>query len=568
MAKRVKTRRATQQSSGLLHHIRVTGHGEGPNGERFVRLRIKEDSEKRDVLVRTDNIASGKADYMSKLNQRGAHLISSKARTAFVQMLQDAKPSGERFPVATRPGLVGSSFVLPDMTIRFGGQRVETYFDDLPSDILAKFRCAGTLKGWSKIAELAKHNSRFILGIGQAFSSVTAAIASLEAPAIQYVGPAGIAKSALASVLSSTWGRSPDPFVGDLHGFGETWSHTQNNLEPTLTAHNHTLLVLDETRNTGAEKAAAQRVLDSVMKIQGGMAKGRFNDPGTRRSWLTGIISTSNLSVVELLHAAGQEFDPAYADRLIDIPPPTTGSGIFESLRGHSDLPSFVRRLKRLSAKHYGVAGRRFVQDIMLLHHYAPDELRAWIEERRAAYVRQACEIASPQRDLTRLHGRFATIYASCCLAAEFGLLELPHEEIGKAILQCERDHVTFIAQEIARLSSRPPLELLREYVLANRENFVDLRKAVPETTNGVPGYIARIKNDTWLLFPPTAIDAVVGGTQAALALKQSLHRQGDLLGAGAGKGHSRFARKHVLARKHGKSDRKYVIAIRRSVLK
>jgi hypothetical protein len=49
-------------------------------------------------------------------------------------------------------------------------------------------------------------------------------------------------------------------------------------------------------------------------------------------------------------------------------------------------------------------------------------------------------------------HGRFATIFASGCLAIRFEALPLTKQELLAAILMCERDHLAFIDHEVREL--------------------------------------------------------------------------------------------------------------------
>lgn len=337
-----------------------------------------------------------------------------------------------------------------------------------------------------------------------------------------------------------------------------------------MTAHNNTLLVLDETRNTGAQKFALQ-VLDGIMRIDGGMAKRRLTDASPALNWQVPVISTSNVSVVDLLHAAKQDPDDcAYIDRLIDIPVPENGVGMFEDIHGHDDLAGFVQRIKKITAKQFGVVGREFVLNVLALRAHAGDELLTWIDERRAAYIKTAREqIASPGRDMTRVHNRLATVHASCCLAAEMGLLDLTHEKIGEAILKCELDHVRYVEQKIAELSSKPPLELLKSFVRANKDRFVDLRQKLPNSkaVAAAPGYYSRKKGVDYVLLTASNVTMAVGGTAAANQMKQDLYGSRDIFVTAAGNGQIRFAAKWAVRQWKGVAVRQPMIAIRASAL-
>src|SRR5208282_3989839 len=80
------------------------------------------------------------------------------------------------------------------------------------------------------------------------------------------------------------------------------------------------------------------------------------------------------------------------------------------------------------------------------------DELKAFVDAAREEYRQAAASITSSWRDLVRLHGRFATIYASGCLASRFRVLPLDRAELLEADLICARDHVAFVEKEVRRL--------------------------------------------------------------------------------------------------------------------
>jgi putative DNA primase/helicase len=571
MAKKVKNGNQTTElsSASLIEHIKVVGFGKGSFGERFVKLRIKEGKHRRSVLVRIDDLHEhNTGPVITRLNQKGAHLLSKKAKEQFMQLLQNTKPSGDEFAVATRPGRHRAHFVLPDMVISAVQPPLKKCLDGLPADVLGKFRFGGGLDGWKEAAQYAKGNSRFILGLGVAFSGIVASISGNETIAIQYSGPAGTGKTALAAIISSVWGRKQDPSA-EKYGAVETWLHTLNNLDVILAAHNNTLLGLDETRNTGVGKFA-RPVLDAAMRIEGGIAKGRLTESGPRRNWQVPVISTSNLSMLDLLHATNQEIDGAYLDRLIDIPMPEGGIGIFETLHGHDSLPAFVQQLKKITSAHFGLVGRMFVEDLLGLHGHARKELLEWIEERRQGYIRKARKSAvAAGRDLNRIHGRFATVYAACCLAAEFGFLGLKRGEILAAMLKCEQGHVSYAARRSVELSKKTPLHAIKGYLCANGGQMIDLRQKQVSQIGAIkpPGYLAKKAGDDYLLISEHDLSTAVGGTAAASKLKHDLQLTGDIARTGAGGGTTRFSAKWPIPQADGTTVRRPMIAIRMSAL-
>jgi len=195
----------------------------------------------------------------------------------------------------------GGAFFLPGCTI--GEAEALPYYDDLPDDIRAKYRTAGSLEDWQELCRLAKRNSRMILALALQFVGPLGGLMPIEFVGVQLVGVGGTAKTAIGVAASSVWGWDPVATTADRVGFGSTWNSTVNNLERVFAGYNQTALFLDETRasSNGAGKRANE-ILDAIMKIERSIGKGRLTEPGSRR-WFTPLLSTSNVSVVGWLRA-------------------------------------------------------------------------------------------------------------------------------------------------------------------------------------------------------------------------------------------------------------------------
>lgn len=564
-------KKSSMPKTALTAHIRFLGHGRGSAGERFVKLAMKDGSRRTRVLFRVDNFGSG-TKHFDDLNREGAYLVSSAARAEFSNRLQNFRPAGEPMAVATQVGPVEATFVLPDGVISMSSAKVETYLSDLPAELLAKYRCEGDLEGWQELARCAAGNSRFIFALSLAFLGPLAAIIPIEHVAAQLVGPSGIGKSGLAATVSSVWGWNPKSQLGDRLGFGETWSTTLNALEPLLAAHNYTLLLLDETRNTGDQDRPAQTILDALMKIESGIAKGRLKDTA-RRVWFSPVLSTSNMSVVDLLQSAGQEFDGAYADRMIDVPPPSDGFGIYETLHQFDDVAAFTAHLKGLAAQNFGTASRWFLWCLYSWAECDRDGLIRYVRARRTAYLKKARKIVATGRDLTRVHGKCASVYAVGCIACDYEILPFRRKEILEAILKCEADHAAFIARESVKGGlAEKALAKLEDYVAGNVHAFVDLRKGAPDsaghTHTSCAGYIYDSRGAEEYLFSTVVFDRAAGGRAGSDALKRELAKTGALKSASQGARGRGYVAKRPVMQASGKLKRQWVIAIDRSAVK
>ena len=448
----------------------------------------------------------------------------------------------------------------------------EVALTDVPRDIQAKYLVSGDLDGWRALAEYGQGNSRMIFAFCLAFVGPLSAVTTVEHVGMQFVGSGGEGKSGIGVVASSAWGWDPDPNVADRNGFGQNWNSTINAVEPTLCGYNQTFLFLNEANladETGAKQSA--NILKTIFKIEGSVGKARLNDPVPKRSWFAPVLSTSNISVIEHVRlAAGKRdqaddhIDAAILDRLADIPPPENGHGMFEYLHGYPDVGAFVAALKAKAAANHGVAGREFVRKLLEARKEDRKKLTGWIEKRRKFYIKKAtAQITTSGRNLTRLHGKFATVYAAGALAAKFGILPYKRKDVARAVLKCEIDHVRFVEGLLTgRTAQRKShVELLRDYIRSNLSSFIDLRDKGDELRGSdfksAPGFIGIHKDRPEYLFAAEKFKEILGGRAAADECKRDLSHLGLIATAGAGKGELRYVVKRSLGDK-----RRAVVAI------
>lgn len=193
------------------------------------------------------------------------------------------------------------------------------------------------------------------------------------------------------------------------------------------------------------------------------------------------------------------------------------------------------------------------------------------MQDRRGSYLEAArTQVGSPGRDLERVHQRFATGYATGCLAIRYEVFPYDRKELGRALLACERAHVDHVAQFVRAPSRarRPapavvdPLERLRRYVRQNQSKFVDLRDGLLDRRSGhdhdsCPGYVNRGSDGSVeMLFSNSLLLRLCGGHIELRRLKEELEESGRLIRDS----HRRVARRSIWK---GPNGRVHVTAVR-----
>ena len=286
---------------------------------------------------------------------------------------------------------------------------------------------------------IIKKNSRMLLALGVMLIGPLALAGNFEQAAFQLVGDPGTGKTAIGSAVSTVWGSNVDPSLAADYGFGDNWNQTPNHLEELLASASHTALFLDETRLT-INNAGAW--LETIMRIAAGKTKGRMNQKH-EDTWYVGLLSTSNMSVAALAALAKQQPDRALFDRLIDVPAPEGGHGMFDDLCGFASISELVAHMKAIVADNYGRVARRFVRALVDKCAADCEWANRFLHQRINFYVSCARPDQSqldPQ--FQRLRRKFGTVYAALCLAAELEVLPLDRTTVRHALLACEHDHI------------------------------------------------------------------------------------------------------------------------------
>jgi hypothetical protein len=550
--------------------IRFLGVGVDSDQARYFVLQAR----KQGVIIRVGSLSVNAAAEYARLERAGVPLITSAAQTEFLNRAQREANKPPTYHVVTTTGWHESTFYFPDEAIPRPEAKVEFYPNQELADIYSRFVCAGTRDGTTQLLRLFRGNSRLITFTALSLVGPLFGIMPLEVPSLQVVGDPGSGKTAILVVASATWGWDDKGF-----GFGTSWSTTLNKLEVTLLGYHQTLACLNETRLVpGDKRSRAQAILDAIMVDAEGTGKARYNEAKSR-SFFAPIASSSNDTVVSMLRAVGRPFDAAYVDRLMDIPEPAGCGSFFENLHGREDLETFVVDIKERAEANHGFLGRAYVRCLAEAIRHDLEELIAFIKARRREYKRLAKSITATGRNLARVHGKFATIYAAACLGIRFRLLPFTGAELRDAILTCERDHVALVAREMGRdlnsvsspqplapepLALTSPYEVLRHYVFGpKRAGFVDLRKPGSLPPQGHShgkclGYLGRHRGQDEVWLRDALIERLVGGRSAARAVKADLETKGLIVieGHGANK-------KYVVKRKIPGVGNVRVVALR-----
>jgi putative DNA primase/helicase len=522
-----------------MERSRLTIDGEGVDewGKRYFKFSAQ--GSKRDIpAFSADDIHDKLSLLLKEFANAGTNTFGQRFKNSFLDYLQSWKPERPTFKVATRVGWHGSSFVFPDQIVGKTKLPVEIVLRDLDPQMLAKYRCQGTLQEWQeKIGALCDGNSRLMFAASLACTGpILRFVGRARSGGFQNVGPPETGKTTCAMVAGSCWGCHRTPEHRE-RGFAETWHTTPNKVELSALAHNETLFIPDETKLAGdSDKQRAQNVIQVSFALAENAEKDRMTNTGSLRAWRFYFLSTSNYTLPELARSGGLgELDDAVLGRLADIPCPDGGYGIYEDLHGFSDGAALTDALKVRCRKYFGTPSREFVGRLVAEYASAPEALKTFLRKRRKRYLQLITAEAAKLglRLLNRVSDRFATVYAAGCLAIQYGIFLWDRDDLLDAILSCHLDSLRLFERGSPDVLS--PAQALRkkliDYLSDHQSEFLDLSVQRPDLSThklgSVPGYVAWYKDKSWFYLTNARLQSIIGNGDDATSLIQDLVVEG-----------------------------------------
>jgi putative DNA primase/helicase len=508
-----------------------------------------------------------------ELTDAGGSTFQKSARNDLLRQLDNRNPERSKFKVVSRLGWNSGAFVLPDKIIGQPSTTIEPSFRHLDQQVLGKYRTRGTLKEWQlKIGKLCAGNSRLMFCASLGLTGpILPLVSGPRSGGFQLFGPAETGKTAAAMVTGSLWGchRSPERRE---NGFSESWHTTAGKIEITALAHNEAVLILDETKRAGRnDKDRAQVVLDVSFGLAENVEKERLTNIGSIRGWRFYFLSTSNYSLAELAQRAGLDIDDAERGRLVDIPNPVGGHGIYEDLHGYENGQKFTDALKVRCRKFCGAVGEEFGQRLVKHQADDPAALKRFLQEERNSYLQtlKAKTQAENLRPLNRASGRFATTFAAGSLGIKYGILPWDRDDLLQAVLSCQLHGLRYsqTKNQQADTSVAGLREKLVRYLADNRDQFWDLDEKMPplgtHTFGSAPGYFATFKNREWFYLTTDQLKAIIGSGDNADQLKDHLVAE-SLLGTST---EEYLVQRRIFSNAKGNKGHRWVHAFRAKIL-
>ena len=365
------------------------------------------------------------SEWAGRLRDMGLQVApGTRARNLLAQCI-DTRRVPDRVTCTDRVGWHGPVYVLPSACIASDAVAADgrRYVFQSEAGMEDTFRRHGTLADWqASVAALAVGNSRFGFTIACALAGPMLRLAGLESGGFHLRGDSSMGKTVALRVASSVWGRPT---------YMQRWRTTSNALEATAVQHCDATLILDEFGQLEPREAGSVAYL-----LANEQEKGRSTARGfarKKRTWRLLFLSSGEVTLADQMAEAGQRTRAGMEVRMVDIPMDAgAGMGGIEALHSFDGAGELAEAVTAAAARHYGTAGRAWLEWACDHHGELPALLLDLIERYRAALVPEA---ASEQ--VRRIGSRFALVAAAGELATKAGITGWPEGEALQAVRQC-----------------------------------------------------------------------------------------------------------------------------------
>ncbi len=384
---------------------------------------------------------------------------SAKARALLASYLQARAPK-RRMRCALQVGWCGDSFVLPDIVIGPEASSVIFQSGERGHD---EYTRGGALEGWQReIAARAVGNPLLTLALSCAFAGPMLGRCNAEGGGVHFVGDSSTGKTTAIEAACSVWGGT---------GYRRSWRATANGMEGAATLFNDGLLALDEISECDPREVGA-----IIYALGNGRGKQRASRTGSARAvarWRCFVLSSGERTIGTAMAEGGYRAKAGQSVRLLDIPA-ARKHGAWDVLHDLSSGTAFSDAIKRAASKHYGQAGRAFLEKLT----YDEEDFCASLERMKA--LPEFASKASEGQD-KRAGGRFALLALSGELATDYGLTGWP---VGAAI---DAAAVCFADWQRLRGRGNDERKQIAERVATFIERHGDSRFSNADTQNDMP---------------------------------------------------------------------------------
>lgn len=438
------------------------------------------DKKEHSLSVSMSELTSSPATVWASLAEGGLSIASGRtAREKLITYIQNLPVAQSARTVLCTGWTDKGQYVLPsgdvlggaaDGIVLFKGARIVkgmVVFDDsaeqesqqVKKDIViyqgAKqaIKTTGTIKDWrDSVAALARGNSRLMLAIMASFAAPLLTLCGEAGGGFHFRGSSSTGKTTALKVAASVGG-------ADV----KTWRATSNGLEGVASAHNDSLLLLDEIN-----QCSPFEVGDTAYMLANGIGKMRASRSGASRAsaeWTTLFLSSGEQDLESILTSVKKKTMAGMEIRMLSIPADAGAEmGMLEDLHGYKSAGAMAEEITAAAERFKGAAQKDWLD-------FLTDEL---VQDRARESLKLSIDhfvnvLVSPSDSgqVRRAARRFAVLGAAGLATKD--LTGWRSNEVRDAVKKCfDSWKLAFGADEEGSKEDMSVVEQVRAFIQAN----------------------------------------------------------------------------------------------------
>lgn len=402
----------------ITHSTRSFENGEWGR----VVIWIDKDGQAHELSVSMSELASSPANIWAAMSEGGLAIAPARpARDALATYLQILATEKSARSVTKTGWTRQGQYVMQSGEVL--GQAADPIFYQ---GNVAKNQIAGSIDDWkNSVGTLAKGNSRLMFSICAAFAAPMLTLCGEGGGGFHLRGPSSVGKTTALKVASSIYGSTVN-----------SWRATSNGLEGVASAHNDSLLLLDEVN-----QCSPFEVGETAYMLANGVGKLRANRNGAARKsaeWRTLFLSSGEQDLESILNSVKKKIMAGMEVRMLSIPADAgEDMGMFECLHEHKTPGALAEAITDAANKARGAVGRAWLE--FLADDFIHDDAKKALSRSVDRWTDELADAADGGQ-VRRAARRFATVIVAGTTACALGLTGWSKDEVVYAVSKCFAD--------------------------------------------------------------------------------------------------------------------------------
>lgn len=281
----------------------------------------------------------------------------------------------------------------------------------------------GTVEDWKdSVGRLAKGNSRLMFAVCSAFASPMLTLCGEGGGGFHLRGASSTGKTSALKVAASIYGAAVN-----------SWRATSNGLEGVASAHNDSLLILDEVN-----QCSPFEVGETAYMLANGVGKLRANRHGAARKsaeWRTLFLSSGEQDLESILSTVKKKIMAGMEIRMLSIPADAGAEmGLIECLHDCKTPGALAEKITDAAATARGAVGKEWLE--FLADDFIHDDAKKALSK---SIDRWTAELVSENEggQVRRAARRFAVVLVAGITATALNLTGWSKDDVILAVSKC-----------------------------------------------------------------------------------------------------------------------------------